>query len=149
MPSSAHLRAVTPMWLDENECHNSEYAIPAGHSDKVWNYTVPASIAGDIVAISGHVHDYGRHISLTDTTSGKLICNSRARYGQIAAYEKNIDYMSGCTGDPLAVIHTGDTLRLDSYYSSPVAENNVMGIMMAYVDAGAFKAPHASSGSGR
>jgi hypothetical protein len=149
MPTSAHLHAVTPMWLDENECHNSEYSIPAGRSDTAWNYKVPAAIAGDIVAISGHVHDYGKHISVTDTTSGKLICNSRARYGQIAAYDKNIDSMSGCTGDPLAVIHTGDTLRLNSYYNSPIAENNVMGIMMAYVDVGAFKAPQALGGSAR
>lgn len=149
MPTSAHLHSVTPMWLDENECHNSEYSIPAGHSDKVWNYKVPPTIAGDVVAISGHVHDYGTHISVTDTTSGKLICNARAGYGQIAAYDKNIDHVSGCTGDPLAVIHTGDTLRLDSYYNSPSAEKNVMGIMIAYVDVGAFKAPHAARGNGR
>jgi hypothetical protein len=149
MPTSAHLHAVTPMWLDENECGNSEYSIPAGHSDKVWNYKVPATIAGDIVATSGHVHDYGTHISVTDTTSGKLICSSRAGYGEIAAYDKNIDHMSGCTGDPLAVIHAGDTLRLDSYYNSPIAEKGVMGIMIAYVDVGAFKAPHAQRGNGR
>jgi hypothetical protein len=34
-------------------------------------------------------------------------------------------------------------LRLDSYYNSPIAENNVMGIMMAYVAVGQFKAPRA------
>lgn len=149
MPTAAHLHAVTPLWLDEDECGNSEYSIPAGHSDKVWNYSVPATIAGDIVATSGHVHDYGTHISVTDTTSGKLICSARAGYGQIAAYDKNIDHMSGCTGDPLAVIHTGDTLRLDSYYNSPVAENGVMGIMIAYVDVGAFTAPRSARGNGR
>jgi hypothetical protein len=150
LPASANVRPVAPMWLDENNCGNSEYAIPAGHSNKVWNYTVPATAAGDIVAIGGHVHDYGTHISLTDTTTGKLICNSRAAYGQIPAYEKNIDYISGCTGSPLAVIRTGDMLQLDSYYNSPAAENNVMGIMAAWVDVGAFKAPHhAAEGSMR
>jgi hypothetical protein len=150
LPASANVRPVTPMWLDENNCRNSDYAIPAGHSNTVWNYKVPATGAGDIVAIGGHVHDYGTHISLTDTTTGKLICNSRAAYGQIPAYEKNIDYVSGCTGSPLAVIRTGDMLRLNSYYNSPKAENNVMGIMMAWVDVGAFKAPrHAAEGSMR
>jgi hypothetical protein len=142
LPASANVRPVTPLWLDENNCGNSDYAIPAGHSDKVWNYKVPATGAGDIVAIGGHLHDYGTHISLTDTTTGRRICNSKAAYGQIPAYMKNIDYMSGCIGSPLAVIRTGDTLRLDSYYNSPKAENSVMGIMMAYVDVGAFKAPH-------
>jgi len=146
MPTSAHLTPVTPLWLDENECGDSEYTIPVGESDEVWNYKVPAKAAGDIVAIGGHVHDYGTHISLIDTTSHTLICNSKAGYGQIAAYEKNIDYMSGCTGDPLAVIHTGDNLRLDSYYNSPISENNVMGIMLAYVAVGQFKSPRAAGG---
>ena len=145
MPLSANLTPVTPLWLDERNCNAgpglSDYPIPAGHSDTVWNYKVPANGAGDIVAIGGHVHDYGTHISLTDTTSHKLICNSKAAYGQIAAYDKNIDYISGCGGNPLAVIHAGDMLRLNSYYNSPIAENNVMGIMMAYVDVGSFKSP--------
>jgi hypothetical protein len=150
LPASSNVRPVTPLWLDENNCHSSDYAIPAGHSDKVWNYKVPAAGAGEIVAIGGHLHDYGTHISLTDTTTGKLICNSKARYGQIPAYQKNIDYMSGCIGRPLTVIRTGDTLRLNSYYNSPVAENSVMGIMMAYVDVGAFKTPrHATEGNMR
>jgi hypothetical protein len=149
MPASAHLRAVTPLWLDERECGASDYPIPAGHSDAVWNYKVPATAAGDIVAIGGHQHDYGTHISLTNTTSHTLICNSRAGYGDIAAYEKNIDYMSGCIGNPVATIHAGDNLRLDSYYNSPVAENGVMGIMMAYVAVGQFTPPHASGSSMR
>jgi hypothetical protein len=142
LPASAHVRHVTPMWLDENNCGNSDYAIPAGHSNTVWSYKVPATGAGDIVAIAGHLHDYGTHISLTDTTTGKLICNSKAAYGQVPGYKKNIDSMSGCIASPLAVIRTGDRLRLDSYYNSPMAESSVMGIMMAYVDVGAFNAPH-------
>jgi hypothetical protein len=116
----------------------------------VWNYKVPATGAGDIVASGGHLHDYGTHISLTDTTTGKLICNSKAGYGQIPAYMKNIDSMSGCVGSPLAVIRSGDMLRLNSYYNSPKAENSVMGIMAAWVAVGAFKAPdHAAGGSMR
>ena len=85
LPASAHVRPVTPMWLDENNCRSSDYAISAGHSNTAWNYKVPATAAGDIVAIGGHLHDYGTHISLTDTTTSKLICNSRAAYGQIPA----------------------------------------------------------------
>ncbi len=133
VPASAHLQALTPMWLDENECGNSEYAIPKGRSDTVWHYTVPASLAGRIVAIAGHVHDYGTHISLTDTTDHRLVCNSVAGYGVNPAYMKNIDAMSGCTGTPLARIHAGDVLSLRSFYNSPIAESDVMGIMMAYV----------------
>ncbi len=133
VPASHHLHPVTPLWLDENECGNSLYSIPKGSSDIAWRYTVPASIAGPIVSIGGHVHDYGTHISLTDTTTHTLICNSRAGYGMNMAYMKNIESMSGCTGTPVATIHTGDVLSLNSFYTSPIAENDVMGIMVAYV----------------
>ena len=133
VPASRHLHPVTPLWLDENECGNSLYSIPKGRSDTVWHYTVPASIAGPIVSIAGHVHDYGTHISLTDTTTHTLICDSRAGYGMNMAYMKNIESMSGCTGTPVARIHAGDVLSLNSFYTSPIAENDVMGIMLAYV----------------
>jgi hypothetical protein len=136
VPASARLHSVLPLWLDENQCGNSEYKIPAGHSVKRWTYQVPASIAGNIVAIGGHLHDYGTHISLTDTTSGQMICNAKAGYGANMDYMGNIDSMSGCVGTPVARIHAGDTLRLDSFYNSPMAEKGVMGIMVAYV------APH-------
>ena len=133
VPASQHLHPVTPLWLDENECGNSLYSIPKGSSDSFWHYTVPASIAGPIVSIGGHVHDYGTHISLTDTTTHTLICDSRAGYGMNMAYMKNIESMSGCTGTPVATIHAGDVLSLNSFYTSPIAESDVMGIMVAYV----------------
>jgi hypothetical protein len=42
--------------------------------------------------------------------------------------------MDVCTGTPLATIHTGDILRLHSVYSSDVRRDDVMGIMLGYVD---------------
>jgi hypothetical protein len=133
VPAAHQLRSVTPLWLDENECGDSLYSIPKGSSNTVWHYTVPASIAGPIVSIGGHVHDYGTHISLTDATTHTPICDSRASYGMNMAYMQNIESMSGCSGTPVATIHTGDRLSLDSFYTSPIAENDVMGIMVAYV----------------
>jgi len=136
LPASASVDPVKPLWLDENNCQTSQYSIPAGRSDTVWTYQVPRSTAGGIVLIAGHVHNYGLHVSATDTSTGDLICDSRARYGKNAAYMGNIESMSRCTGRPLTRIHAGDTLRLDSFYDSPIAENDVMGIMLAYVDTG-------------
>ena len=133
VPASAHLHAVTPMWLDENNCGDSLYSIPKGASDTAWRYTVPSTLAGKIVAIGGHQHDYGTHISLTDTTTHKLICDSRAGYGMNMSYMKNIESMTGCIGEPVDTIRAGDVLSLNSFYKSPIAENDVMGIMVAYV----------------
>ena len=141
LPASAKADPLKPLWLDENNCRSSEYSIPVGRSDKVWTYLVPRSIAGDTVLIAGQVHDYGVHVSATGTTTGDLICDARAAYGKNTAYMGNIESMSRCTGDPLARIRAGDTLRLDSFYDSPIGEDDVMGIMLAYVDPGDQKSP--------
>ena len=53
--SSAHLKPVTPIWLDINNCGTSEYAIPHGDSDTHWSWT--STLTGDIVGIAGHQHD--------------------------------------------------------------------------------------------
>lgn len=130
----APLNAVKPLWLDIDNCGNSEYSIPAGFSDTHWNYNVPSSIAGNIVAMGGHVHGDGVR---TQTTSGATsVCDSRAGRGTNPDYMGNIESMTGCVGDPLARISAGDTLRLHSIYNSPTAQNDVMGIMLAYVDPG-------------
>jgi Stress up-regulated Nod 19 len=128
----ARLRSVTPLWLDINNCGNSEYSIPAGRSDTHWDYRVPASLAGKLVAMGGHQHDGGVRIKTTD--AGRTICTSRAGYGRNPSYMGHIESMSGCLGTPLARIHAGDTLRLHSIYNSRTAQDDVMGIMLAYVD---------------
>ena len=113
LPASAKADPLKPLWLDENNCRSSEYSIPVGRSDKVWTYLVPRSIAGDTVLIAGHVHDYGVHVSATDTTTGDLICDDEPAYGKNTAYMGNIESMSRCTGDPLdgsvPETHSGST----------------------------------------
>jgi hypothetical protein len=50
-----HLKTVTPIWLDINNCGTSEYSIPHGDSDAHWSWT--SNLTGDIVGIGGHQHD--------------------------------------------------------------------------------------------
>jgi hypothetical protein len=53
--AGAHLKPLTPVWLDINNCGTSEYAIPHGESDADWSWT--SNVTGDIVGIAGHQHD--------------------------------------------------------------------------------------------
>jgi hypothetical protein len=46
----------------------------------------------------------------------------------------SVKAMSTCTGDPLATIATGQTVRLHSEYQSSHAANDVMGIMLGYIN---------------
>ena len=78
------LTPVTPVWLDmSSNANNSEYTVPDGYSDthtgsgatgisNDWTST----IQGQIVAIGGHVHDYGISVSAYNNRLGDYICTS-------------------------------------------------------------------------
>jgi Stress up-regulated Nod 19 len=127
----SNLKPVKPVWLDIDNCHDSEYAIASGYSETSWTWT--STLTGNVVAALGHVHDYGVRVIATDQTSGKTICTSVAGYGSKPAYMGHIESMSTCTGTPLATVKTGDVLRLTSIYDSPEARDDVMGIMLLYL----------------
>ena len=50
---------------------DKSFDLPPGRSERA--YEGRPAIAGDIVAIGGHVHDYGVSIELSDATTGELI----------------------------------------------------------------------------
>jgi hypothetical protein len=129
------IEPVKPVWLDIDNCGDSEYTIPAGPSDTHRDFTVPASLAGNVVAVGGHLHNDGRKISATNETTGGTICTSRASYGSHGT-EVMLDGMGTCARDPLAHISAGDVIRLHSEYNSPTVQSDVMGIMLGYVDVG-------------
>lgn len=125
------LREVTPVWLDVDNCGDSQYTVPQGPSHTRWEWD--ATIAGDVVAAGGHVHDHGVAITLSNLTRSERICESVAGYGTDPRYMGHIESMSTCTGDPVATVGAGDTLELGSYYDAPEPDDTAMGIMIAYV----------------
>ena len=132
------MKPLKPVWLDINNCGDSEYPIPVGYSDTQWDWQ--ANVEGKIVAMGGHLHDGGKYIKATDlqtapndTSDDQSICTSTAGYGNTAEYMGHISSMSVCKGDPLAYVDSGDIVRLDSVYDSPEARDDVMGIMLAYI----------------
>lgn len=132
----AHLKDVTPVWLDINNCGNSQYPVPAGPSHRTWTWK--STMAGDIVAVGGHVHDHGISITLSDATRNETICTSLAGYGSgspaMAQHDMgHVESMSTCVGDPLATVAKGDDLAIDSFYDAPMPDDTVMGIMIAYL----------------
>lgn len=124
-------RAVRPLWLDMNECGNSEYAIPAGLSDSHRDFRAP--ISGRLVAVAGHIHDDGVRTVLHNRSTGKTICTSTAGYGRNPAYDGHIESMTGCLDPRHGRISAGDLLRLDTIYDSPIPQPDVMGIMLGYL----------------
>jgi hypothetical protein len=130
-PSWESVKTVRPVWLDIDQCGDSEYSIPAGFSDTHRDWTV--NVPGKVVAMIGHLHGHGVFIEATnESKGGASICKSVATLDPVDVH--SVLAMSTCTGDPLAVLQRGQTVRLHSTYQSSHAAGDVMGIMLGYVN---------------
>jgi hypothetical protein len=125
------LKPVRPVWLDVDNCRTSQYAIPAGASNRVWTWE--SNLTGRVVATGGHVHDGGLKIDLSNQTTGEKMCTSYAGYGTDPAYAGSIESMSTCIWDRVGTVRKGEILAIDAYYDSAEAQSDAMGIMLAYV----------------
>jgi Stress up-regulated Nod 19 len=124
------VKRVRPVWLDVDQCGDSEYTIPAGFSDTHWDWAV--NVPGRVVSAAGHVHGHGVAVEATnESTGGTSICRSVATLHPTDTH-RVLD-MSTCVADPLATVRAGQTVRLHSEYQSSHAADDVMGIMLLYV----------------
>jgi hypothetical protein len=121
------VKPVKPVWLDIDNCGDSEYWIPAGWSDTHWDWQ--STMDGTVVGMIGHQHPTGVRIDATnESQGGSLICSSTATEEM-----DHVVAMSPCTGYLPATIKRGQRIRLHSIYNSDIARNDVMGIMLGYV----------------
>ena len=129
--STAGMKAVTPVWLDQNNCNTSQYAVPAGPSNRVWRWT--SNLTGRVLFTGGHVHDGGIKIDISNETAGQHLCTSYAGYGNNPAYMGSVESMTTCNWDRLGTVRRGETIAIDTFYDSPTAQSDVMGIVLAFV----------------
>ena len=130
-PSWESVRPLKPVWLDIDQCGDSEYSIPAGFSDTHWDWKV--NVPGKVVAMIGHLHGHGVAIESTnESRGGQSICKSVATLDPMDVH--SVLSMSTCVGDPLATISAGQTVRLHSMYQSSHPADDVMGIMLGYIN---------------
>jgi hypothetical protein len=130
-PSWESVARLKPVWLDIDQCGDSEYSIPAGFSDthRDWKVNVP----GKVVAMLGHVHGHGIAVEATnESKGGASICRSDATLDPMDAHR--VLAMETCTGDPVARIGQDETVRLHSEYNSTHPADDVMGIMLGYIN---------------
>jgi hypothetical protein len=136
---------LEPVWLDIDQCGNSEVRVPAGQS--MQSYTWNANRTGDIAGIGGHQHGNtqiggGTNIEITNETTGEQICDSVAGYGEGPMYIDHHGYewlssMSTCGGyeDPdfRSPVNRGDRITIRSYYDHIEPDDHQMGIVIAYL----------------
>jgi len=70
------LRSVYPAWFDVMECGESGYDLKAGESVKSGQFEMPE--AGLLLGIGGHLHDYGRSLTVVNVTKKEQIAKLTA-----------------------------------------------------------------------
>jgi len=70
------LRSVYPAWFDVMECGESGYDLKSGETVKTGQFQMPR--AGLLLGIGGHLHDYGRSLTVTNATRKELIARLTA-----------------------------------------------------------------------
>lgn len=133
------MKPVEPIWLDIDQCGDSEVQVPAGRSTQTYTWT--ANRAGGLLAIGGHLHDHGVNIATRNDTTGELLCDSVASYGGRPEYidhhgMAHLSGMSRCfglAGGAIARIEMNDRITITSTYDAPEPIGDAMGIVMAYL----------------
>jgi hypothetical protein len=130
-PPWESVKPLKPVWLDIDQCGDSQYSIPDGFSDMHWDWNV--NVPGKIVAMMGHVHGHGIAVEATnESQGGASICRSTATPDPNDLHR--VLAMGTCVGDPITTVTAGEIVRLHSEYQSAHAAHDVMGIMLAYIN---------------
>jgi len=146
VPAPANLENVEPVWFDVAQCGFSTFTAMPGPSTHSWSWTV--NRPGDIVALGGHGHDGTIDIDVVNDTTGRVICESVAGYGESPLYidpehgDEHISSMSTCLGTPVAKVTNGQRVTINAHYDMAKQDDGQMGIVMAFVG------PPLSSGGG-
>jgi len=160
---SQNLDRVRPIWIDIDQCDDSEAMVPAGYSDIEWSWQADRS--HKVTDIGGHVHNYGISIAWKNETRDQNICTSVAGYapgstavpigpgtGQDAAhpvdyntvtsdplgldnFNGNISDMTVCSvGDSGPKVRRGDLMKTHTQIYRPDETDHDMGIMVGFMD---------------
>jgi hypothetical protein len=118
--------AVLPVYFDvDNEVGNTNtFDIPPGKSSKAFDFTVPAS--GYLIAMTGHLHDYGKSVRLEDAETGKVMVRLTAKTdstGRILQIQHKTFLFR-----PLR-LREGHHYRIVAEYDSPLHNTLVEGAM--------------------
>jgi hypothetical protein len=158
--SGSGLDRTRPIWIDIDQCDDSEAVAHAGYNDLQWSWK--ADRTHTMVSLGGHIHDYGISIAWRNESNGQTSCTSVAGYsagsafvpvgpgtGSDAAhpvsantvssdpiglsnYAGHISDMTIC--DPHSRTYKNQTMRVHTQIYRPDETDHDMGIMVGYLD---------------
>ena len=129
--AGSYLRNVRPVWFDVKECGDSSYDLKPGRNVTAGEFTLESS--GRLIGVGGHLHDYGRQLTLEDTTTNQKIATLDAQLdpqGRLIS----IPIVRFAEGGGLALAR-GDKVKVTAIYDNPTGKHlrdGAMGIAVGY-----------------
>ncbi|HXZ28108.1 MAG TPA: hypothetical protein VEG08_08955 [Terriglobales bacterium] len=129
--AEAQLASVYPAWFDVQACGDSAYDLPPGVNVHTGSFTL--SFSGKLLGVGGHLHDYGKGLTLADDSSQDTIADLPAttdKHGHLLSTPIKLFFDRG--GYPLA---RGQVLTVSAKYENPTGQaipEGAMGIVVGY-----------------
>lgn len=157
------IKPLRPMWIDIDQCDDSEAVTSAGYNDLTWDWQ--ADRTHTFVSGGGHVHDYGIGIAWRNETRSQTACSSVAGYAEGSPYvpvgpgtgadDAHPVSANTVTSDPLGLanykghisdhttcdygasgprVQKGDLMRAHTQIYRPDDSDHDMGIMVGFLE---------------
>ena len=129
--AEARLASVYPAWFDVQACGESGYDLPAGVNVHTGSFTLAYS--GKLLGVGGHLHDYGKGLTLADDSSKEVIADLPPKtdaQGRLLSMPIKLFLDRG--GYSLAL---GQVLTVSAQYENPTGQTipeGAMGIAVGY-----------------
>ena len=129
--AEAKLASVYPAWFDVQACGDSAYDLVPGLNVHTGSFTLAYS--GKLMGVGGHLHDYGKGLTLADEGSKDTIADLPATsdaQGHLLSTPIKLFFDRG--GYPLA---QGQVVTVSAQYQNPTGQaipEGAMGIVVGY-----------------
>ena len=129
--AEARLKTVYPVWFMVTHCGPTMYDLQPGRDVKASELTIP--YAGRLLAVGGHIHDYGREVRLENVT----------RNENIATLKTVLDADGRFVSLPTIIFpprgayrfKIGDVVKVTAVYDNPTGQKlpkAAMGVAVGY-----------------
>jgi hypothetical protein len=116
--SGSHPKAVLPLYVDVNNVigGTTTFDVPPGKSKHSFEFEIPTGVR--VLAVGGHLHDYGESVSLQDAETGKVLVKLKAKRDKNGHVEGVGRFVFGYNTDALH-LRAGHHYRVVAEYDNP------------------------------
>ena len=128
----SHPKAVLPLYIDVNNVigGTTTFDVPPGKSKHAFDFEIPTSVR--VLAVGGHLHDYGESVSLEDAETGKVLVKLKAKRDRKGHVEGVGRFVFGYNTDALHLV-AGHRYRVVAEYDNPT-DSTLMDGGMAHIN---------------